>query len=845
MRKTRGGGLMKIDLQDALAEWDRDAQAEKLAGAVEQRERIIGAFPAAGWPDLELERYALGLDRNDTYSYLLEFASRDIGSIKGGSARKLLVYKQKTKPGWYFDSRYENEQEAWEAIRAGYVELLSLAAEGRFDEIDDIEALLGGPAARGKTTWVYFPDQLLPIYSEAHLDHFLKIFDVDPGSANAVGKNRRLFEAVTAIPVFDDWSPLEIMFFLYDWAHPSAGRQIVKIAPGQQGRLWEDCLAGEFICIGWDDVGDLTEFPDKESFRERFGEAYPSTTGHVTRKSNELWTLMELDPGDIVIANRGTSAVVGIGKVNDTGYVFRPEREEYRHTLGVDWFETEERDIEPVKSWATVTVARVKQDLYKSIAGADVVEDDSPTEVPPPDPVHELADELLDRRGQMIFYGPPGTGKTWTALRHCVWTLTEQPDADRALANGDVFAEWEGAWTEQPDARAAWVAVANPQNWSWDQMFDDGEVDYSFGKIAANYDVARVGDLVVGYQATPDKQIMALARVASPFTSPDEGDGKIWFEPVCRIEEGLTWAELESDPVLATSEPLTQRMQGTFFRLEPAEVDYLLARLAERNPEVRQAIEQRSAPMPRLTRVTFHPTYSYEDFVEGYKPVEGGTGLELQLRDGIFKRICRTAKGDPGGAYVLLVDEINRGNVPKIFGELITLLESDKRGVTVTLPQSGEEFSVPDNVYLVGTMNTADRSIHLLDAALRRRFAFFELLPDPTILAGGKVGSLELDAFLEDLNTRIRERVGREKQVGHAIFLGEDGEPISSTETFALVFRFELLPLVQEYTFGEYSDLEHFFGAEIIDTKEERPNYDLLDDPASLVEALANHLRAG
>lgn len=835
---------MRTDLQEAAEGWDRNAQAAKLEAANEQRERIVEAFPADAWPDLPLERYALGLDRNDTYSYLLEFGSQDIGSIRGGSAKKLLIYKQKTKPGWYFNSRYANERDAWEAIRAGYVEMLGLAAEGRFDEIDEIEALLGGPAARGKTTWVYFPDELLPIYSEAHLDHFLELFELDPGAAKAVGKNRRLFEALSSSADFAGWSPLEIMFFLYDWANPAAGRQIVKISPGEQARLWGECRDGGFICLGWDDVGDLTEFPDKASFRERFGEAYPSTTGHETRKSNELWTLMELEPGDLIVANRGTSAVVGIGTVNDAGYAYRPEREEYRHTLGVDWIDDEERHIDPVKSWATVTVARVKQDLYKMIAGDDDAETD-PAEVPAPDPVHKLAHDLLEHRGQLIFYGPPGTGKTWTALRHCVWTLIEQPDADLALADDEVFRQCEEELTAPPEPRPSWVAVANPQTWSWEQMFVDGEVDYSVGRIASNYQEARVGDLVVGYQATPDKRIVALARVQSSVGPADDGEDRIWFEPVCRVEDGLTWAELQSDETLAASEPMTLRMQGTLFRLEPHETTHLLTRLAERDPALQRVLAARDEPTPSLTRVTFHPTYTYEDFVEGYKPVEGGSGLDLRLRDGIFKRICRTAANDPDQSYVLLVDEINRGNVPKIFGELITLLEKDKRGVTVTLPQSGEEFSVPDNVYLIGTMNTADRSIHMLDAALRRRFAFLERLPDLTVLAGGQVGSLKLDDFLEELNRRIRERVGREKQIGHALFLDGQGEPISSTEVFALVFRFELLPLVQEYTFGDYSDLQHFFGSEIIDAQEERPNDELLTDPASLVEALADHLRTG
>jgi len=211
------------------------------------------------------------------------------------------------------------------------------------------------------------------------------------------------------------------------------------------------------------------------------------------------------------------------------------------------------------------------------------------------------------------------------------------------------------------------------------------------------------------------------------------------------------------------------------------------------------------------------------------------------MRDGLFKRVCRAATADPQNPYVIIIDEINRGNVPKIFGELITLIESDKRGMPITLPQSGETFSVPANLSLIATMNTADRSIHVLDAALRRRFGFVELLPDPSVLAGASIGSLPLDEFLSELNGLIRVHVGREKQVGHAVLMNAD-QPIRSTEDFGLAFRYELLPLLQEYTYGDYADLAALIGTDIIDVEAQIARVEILDDPELLVRALASHL---
>jgi 5-methylcytosine-specific restriction protein B len=190
----------------------------------------------------------------------------------------------------------------------------------------------------------------------------------------------------------------------------------------------------------------------------------------------------------------------------------------------------------------------------------------------------------------------------------------------------------------------------------------------------------------------------------------------------------------------------------------------------------------------------------------------------------------------------VLIDEINRGNIPKIFGELITLIERNKRGLTVRLPQSGDEFAVPPNVLLIGTMNTADRSIQLLDTALRRRFSFLEMLPDSSVLTGATAGALALDLFLDNLNGRVRQQVGREKQVGQAMFFTSGGQIVDTAEGFAAMFRYELLPLLQEYLYEDYKELAGLLGP-IIDVEAERLSA-IADDPEALCEELANQFNA-
>ena len=154
---------------------------------------------------------------------------------------------------------------------------------------------------------------------------------------------------------------------------------------------------------------------------------------------------------------------------------------------------------------------------------------------------------------------------------------------------------------------------------------------------------------------------------------------------------------------------------------------------------------------------TFHPAYGYEDFIEGFRPQINATNqLVFERCAGIFKTLCKDAHVSER-KHFLVVDEINRGDIPRIFGELLTLLEKDKRGLEITLPLSGDRFTVPQNVHLIGTMNTADRSIALLDTALRRRFGFVELMPDISVLGTASAGgSVPLGLWLAALNDRLR-----------------------------------------------------------------------------------------
>ncbi|MEE3718845.1 AAA family ATPase, partial [Tumidithrix elongata RA019] len=262
---------------------------------------------------------------------------------------------------------------------------------------------------------------------------------------------------------------------------------------------------------------------------------------------------------------------------------------------------------------------------------------------------------------------------------------------------------------------------------------------------------------------------------------------------------------------------LFEKDRDGFWFLTDLGKEYVEESLADQLQELISAPEEKADISKYLKFVTFHQSFVYEEFVEGIKPITDELGdIRYRVVDGVFKQICKQAELDPENKYLIIIDEINRANIAKVFGELITLIEDDKRlgksnELRVTLPYSKELFGVPQNLYILGTMNTSDRSIALLDIALRRRFTFIELKPDPELLKDKNIEGIQLDRVLIQINKSITAMIGRDYQIGHSYFMN-----IESLEDLRFAWYHRIIPLLQEYFYHDEKRLKVVIGEKFI-----------------------------
>jgi len=683
---------------------------------------------------------------------------------------------------------------------------------------------------------------LYPITKESHKDsyQFFVRFDASPEAGQIAGWSVKEPKPNNLKPI----STYDDAYNLLQKLKPEItklnkeSRNYFKFAPGSQASEWERFHNENIIAIDFN-FDDLNKFESREEMNKEIG----LKDDDKSNKTWNLWLFKTANIGDVVFATKGVNTCLGIGIIEGS-YFFDGIWDNFNHRRKVKWI------TDKVYQYKSNTLKN-----YKNLFRPDTF---SPT----------IVYEFILNEYVRLY---PELASIFAAnnLKFTAEKIGTTPIVSEPLVAIDEV-------NEETEPLNFWWLNANPKIWSISNHTEGQRQTYTTHNEKGNkrriykyFEAAKEGDLIIGYESTPTKQIKAIYEVTKGIHNTANGE-EIEFELVEKLEIPVHWNDLKNNAALQNCEVFINN-QGSLFKLTEEEYDIIREIIDNKNIITEKLLQSSNIKKYKFTddsdkpfisesdflqtlallkrkkniilqgppgvgktfiarklayeimqeikdanieMVQFHQSYSYEDFIQGLRPTQKGG---FDLRDGIFYSFCQRALAHPDRPFFFIIDEINRGNLSKIFGELMMLIEADKReekfALKLTYAEDEEDrFYVPSNLYIIGTMNTADRSLAIVDYALRRRFAFITLQPDygnnfRSFLAskGLSAGMVEhICSAVTKVNNKIKEDInlGEGFQIGHSYFCtfttNED-----ENKWWNEILSFELKPLLEEIWFDD------------------------------------------